>query len=55
MTIYGGDNHGGYFGFRNGYDTTTLTSDGAMNILVDQWNNVRPTIDQNAGLSSICK
>ena len=55
MTIYRGDNHGGYFGFRNGYDTTTLTSDGAMNILVDQWNNVGPTIDQNARLSSICK
>jgi hypothetical protein len=34
-----GDNHAGYLGFRNGTNTSLLASDGAINRVVDDWNN----------------
>jgi pimeloyl-ACP methyl ester carboxylesterase len=50
ITIELGDNHGGYLGFRN---NTRLIDDGAMNLVVDDWNNVASGININENLQSI--
>jgi hypothetical protein len=34
-----GDNHAGYMGFRNPTNTNLLSNDGAMNIVVEQWQS----------------
>ena len=34
-----GDNHAGYIGFRNPTNTNLLADDGAMNIVVEQWQS----------------
>lgn len=50
-----GDNHLGYIGFRNSTDHTKLIDDGAMNIVVDYWNNIEPELDSNLGQASVCR
>lgn len=40
LPIVRGDNHGGYFGFRDTINHTKLVDDGAINIVVDNWRNV---------------
>jgi hypothetical protein len=50
-----GDNHHGYMGYRNSADNSKLINDGAINIVIDNWSNIFPTIDQNAKMSAVCK
>ncbi len=50
-----GDNHGGYMGFRDTLDKSKLIDDGAMNVVVDNWNNVKSKINQSIELTSICR
>jgi hypothetical protein len=33
-----GDNHGGYIGYRNPDDNNSILDDGAMNVVVENWN-----------------
>ena len=37
-----GDNHRGYLGYRNVTDNSTITDDGAIDVIVKSWNN-KPT------------
>lgn len=55
MVIFRGDNHGGFFGFRDAENNTRLMDDGAMSILVDNWNGIKPEIKQNLLQGTICK
>jgi pimeloyl-ACP methyl ester carboxylesterase len=55
QVITRGDNHGGYFGFRNTTDITQLIDDGAINIVVDNWNNLISEPKQNLQLTAICR
>lgn len=55
MVIVRGDNHGGYFGFRDPENNTRLVDDGAMDVLVDNWSDVKSEIKQNLPQSAICK
>ncbi|MGB9169797.1 MAG: alpha/beta hydrolase [Nitrososphaeraceae archaeon] len=50
-----GDNHIGYLGFRNATDNAKLVDDGSINIVVDNWNNVEPKIEQKTELTAICE
>lgn len=54
LLVKKGDNHGGYFGFRDSANHTRLLDDGAINIVVDNWRNVAPSIDQNLQLTTLC-
>ena len=49
-----GDNHLGYLGFRNATDNTRLMDDGAINIVVDNWKNVKPGTNQGLDLTARC-
>ena len=49
-----GDNHLGYIGFRNATDNTKLIDDGAINIVVDNWKNVKPVFSQYLTLTARC-
>ena len=49
-----GDNHLGYIGSRNVTDNTKLIDDGAVNIVVDNWKNVKPEFDQGLALTARC-
>jgi len=44
MITEAGDSHFGYFGFRDAADITKLKDDGAMNVVVNNWNNVTSTL-----------
>jgi hypothetical protein len=55
MDIVRGDNHGGYFGFRDVENNTRLVDDGAISIVVDNWNRIKPGIKQNLPQGTICK
>ena len=46
MVIKIGDNHNGYLGFRDAANNTRLVDNGAMNVVVDNWRNLTPTINQ---------
>ncbi|SRR5215204_27921 len=54
MTIRRGDNHGGYFGFRDAANNTKLVDDGAINVVVDNWKNLTPAINQPVELTIKC-
>jgi pimeloyl-ACP methyl ester carboxylesterase len=56
QTIKIGDNHKGYLGYRNATNNTTIIDDGAIDIVVDNWNNIKPTsnINPKFNSSSIC-
>jgi hypothetical protein len=47
-----GDNHGGYLGYRDIANKSRITYDGAINVVVDDWNNIT-RIDGNHNLNSI--
>jgi Alpha/beta hydrolase of unknown function (DUF900) len=55
LLLVRGDNHGGYFGFRDSVNHTKLVDDGAINIVVDNWRNVTSGINQNLQLTALCK
>ncbi|HEY9491760.1 MAG TPA: hypothetical protein VIP56_07225 [Nitrososphaeraceae archaeon] len=53
--VYRGQNHAGYYGFRNPADNKTLIDDGAMNTVVRDWNITLATQKQSSSLSqAIC-
>ena len=56
QTIKIGDNHRGYLGYRNVTNNATIIDDGAIDVVVDNWNNIKPTININPifNSSSIC-
>lgn len=41
-----GDNHGGYIGFRSTENKTILEDDGAINIIVNNWEKEEPLINE---------
>jgi pimeloyl-ACP methyl ester carboxylesterase len=49
-----GDNHAGYIGFRNATNHNTLVDDGAMNVVVNNWNNSTATQKQFSPETTIC-
>ena len=49
-----GDNHVGYIGFRNAINHNTLVDDGAMNVVVNNWNNSTATQKQFSPETTIC-
>ena len=53
--IVRGNNHSGYFGFRNATDNTKLIDDGAINVVVDNWKNLIPKSDWNLQITAMCK
>lgn len=54
MAIKIGDNHGGYFGFRDSANKTKLVDDGAINVVVKTWENLPPITKSPAQLTGIC-
>jgi hypothetical protein len=54
QTITIGDNHRGYLGYRNITDNSKITDDGAINIIVERWNNRASSTSSNLESSSIC-
>ena len=46
-----GDNHGGYLGYRDIANKSRITYDGAIDVVVDDWNNIT-RIDGNQNLNS---
>ena len=51
-----GDNHRGYLGYRNATDNSTITDDGAINLIVDNWNiNKTSNASPNVESSTICR
>jgi hypothetical protein len=55
MIIARGDNHGGYFGFRDTENDTRLVDDGAMNVVVDNWSGINSEIKEGLQQSLMCK
>jgi esterase/lipase superfamily enzyme len=55
MIIARGDNHGGYFGFRDTENDTRLVDDGAMNVVVDNWSRIKSEIKESLQQSLMCK
>jgi hypothetical protein len=55
MIIARGDNHGGYFGFRDTENDTRLVDDGAMNVVVDNWSRIKSEIKESLPQSLMCK
>ena len=49
-----GDNHAGYIGFRDATNYNTLVDDGAMNVVVNNWNNSTATQKQFLPETTIC-
>ena len=50
-----GDNHGGYLGYRDTANKSRITHDGAINVVVDDWNNIATTNgNQNLNSTGIC-
>jgi hypothetical protein len=55
QTITIGDNHRGYLGYRNITDNSKITYDGAIDIVIENWNNNRTSnTSPNLELSSVC-
>jgi pimeloyl-ACP methyl ester carboxylesterase len=54
QTITIGDNHRGYLGYRNVNDNSTISDDGAIDIVVDNWNNKTSNPSPNLESNSIC-
>ena len=55
QTITTGDNHRGYLGYRNVTDNSKIIDDGAINLIVENWNNDTSNTSQNSQSSSICR
>jgi hypothetical protein len=55
MIIARGDNHGGYFGFRDAEIDTKLVDDGAINVVIDNWNGIKSEIKESLPQRTICK
>jgi hypothetical protein len=54
-TIMIGDNHGGYMGYRDKDNKSRITYDGAINVVVSDWNNITMTnASQNLNPTGIC-
>jgi pimeloyl-ACP methyl ester carboxylesterase len=54
QTVNTGDNHRGYLGYRNITDNSRITDDGAIDIIVENWNNRTSNTNPNLESSSIC-
>jgi hypothetical protein len=55
QTITTGDNHRGYLGYRNVTNNSTVTDDGAINLIVESWNNNETSnASSNLESSTIC-
>jgi Alpha/beta hydrolase of unknown function (DUF900) len=54
-----GDNHRGYLGYRNVTNNSTITDDGAINLIVENWknepSNASPTLESSTISSIICR
>ena len=51
-----GDNHRGYLGYRNVTNNSTITDDGAINLIVENWsNNETSNASPNLESSTICR
>jgi hypothetical protein len=46
-----GDNHGGYLGYRDIANKSRITHDGAINVVVNDWNDITST-NGNQNLNS---
>ena len=56
QTITTGDNHRGYLGYRNVTNNSTITDDGAINLIVENWNNNETSsASSNLESSTICR
>jgi Alpha/beta hydrolase of unknown function (DUF900) len=56
QTITTGDNHRGYLGYRNVTNNSTVTDDGAINLIVESWNNNETSnASSNLESSTICR
>ena len=53
-TITIGQNHAGYYGFRNPADNKTLIDSGAMNTVVRDWNITLAAQKQSSSPSALC-
>jgi hypothetical protein len=49
-----GDSHRGYLGYRNVNENSTITDDGAIDIVVNKWNNETSNPSPNLESKSIC-
>lgn len=49
-----GNNHAGYYGFRNATSNNKLIDDGAMNTVVKAWNSTLSTEKKELPSSAIC-
>jgi pimeloyl-ACP methyl ester carboxylesterase len=49
-----GDNHSGYIGFRDATNHNTLIDDGAMNVVVSNWNNSTATQKHFSPATTTC-
>ena len=54
QSITAGDNHRGYLGYRNVTEKSEITDDGAINLIVENWNNETTNTSPNLESSSIC-
>jgi Alpha/beta hydrolase of unknown function (DUF900) len=54
QTITTGDNHRGYLGYRNVTDNSKIIDDGAINLIVENWNNELSNSSPNLESSAIC-
>jgi hypothetical protein len=54
QTITIGDNHRGYLGYRNITDNSKITDDGAINLIVENWNNEISDASPNLESSTKC-
>lgn len=50
-----GDNHRGYLGYRNVNDNSTISDDGAIDIVINNWNNKISNPSPNLEPNSICR
>lgn len=50
-----GDNHNGYMGYIDKANNTKLMDDGAMNVVVDNWNHIPSTFDRIVDETIICE
>lgn len=56
QNITTGDNHGGYMGYRDVANKSRITHDGAIDVVVDNWNkNITIVEDQNLNMKGTCK
>ena len=56
QTVTIGDNHGGYMGYRDIDNKSRITHDGAIDVVVDRWNNTS-TISENqdSNMTGMCQ